>query len=82
MTRIGLVRRVRNVDDKRKLNVFLTPKAQGLKPSLMPYAFRINEVAAAGIPPDDLAVTLRTLRKMSENLTRETAQIIEDGGLV
>jgi DNA-binding MarR family transcriptional regulator len=75
MTRIGLIKRVRNADDKRKLNVFLTPRAEGLKGQLMPYALRINEVAAAGIPPEDLAVALSVLKKMSANLMRETAQL-------
>jgi DNA-binding MarR family transcriptional regulator len=80
MTRIGLVRRVRNTADKRKLNVFLTPRAQDLKDQLMPYAFRINEVAAAGIAAEELAVTLSVLRRMSENLMRETAQLADPEG--
>ncbi|MET0271444.1 MAG: MarR family winged helix-turn-helix transcriptional regulator [Phenylobacterium sp.] len=82
MTRIGLVQRVRNADDRRKLNVFLTPRAEGLKAELMPYAYRINEVAAAGIPPEDLAVALSVLKKMSANLMRETAQLADPEGPV
>ncbi len=80
MTRIGLVRRVRNAADKRKLNVFLTPRAEALKAQLMPHAYRINAIAAAGIPPEDLVVTLRVLHRMSENLMRETARLADPDG--
>lgn len=79
MGRIGLVRRVRNAQDRRKLNVFLTPRAQQLKDELMPYAFRINQIAAAGIAPEELAVTLSVLRRMSENLGRELAAAAAQG---
>ena len=73
MDRIGLVRRERNATDRRKLNVFLTPRGERLKDELMPYAFRINEVAAAGIPPGEIATCLSVLKRMSENLGRELA---------
>jgi MarR family transcriptional regulator, organic hydroperoxide resistance regulator len=78
MAKIGLVRRDRNAMDRRKLNVFLTPRAQRLKGELMPLAFRINEVAAAGVPPQDVAVCLRVLKQVSENLGRELAAVGAD----
>lgn len=80
MARIGLVRRDRNVSDKRKLNVFLTRRAEGLKAELMPVAFRINEVAAAGIPAHDVAICLRVLKQMSENLSREFTAVGAEPG--
>ena len=73
MTQIGLVRRERNVGDRRKLNVFLTPRGETLKAELMPYAFRINAIACQGIPASDLETCLSVLKQMSENLTREAA---------
>ncbi|WP_293902244.1 MarR family transcriptional regulator [Phenylobacterium sp.] len=79
MTRIGLVRRERNVADRRKLNVFLTPKAEGLKALLMPDAHEINAIACAGVDPADLAVGLRVLKQMSANLTREAARVSAEG---
>lgn len=75
MTRGGLVRRERDAADGRKLNVFLTPRGAALKGELMPMAYRINEIAGAGVSPEDLATTLRVLRRMSENLTREAAAV-------
>lgn len=73
MDRIGLVRRERNAGDRRKLNVFLTARGEALRRELMPYAFEINAVAAAGIPAEDLAICLSVLKRMSENLSREMA---------
>lgn len=69
MERLGLIRRERNATDRRKVNVFLTPTADALKPILMPRAHRINEIAGAGISPEDLATCLAVLKRMSENLS-------------
>jgi MarR family transcriptional regulator, organic hydroperoxide resistance regulator len=71
MDRLGLVRRERNPGDRRKLSVFLTPPAQALKAELMPVAYRINDIAAQGIPADELAVCLSVLKRMSTNLSLE-----------
>jgi DNA-binding MarR family transcriptional regulator len=79
MAKIGLVRRERNADDRRKLNVFLTPRAQALKATLMPSAFEINAVACRGVDPRDLEVGLRVLKQMSDNLTREAARLSAGG---
>ena len=79
MARIGLVRRERNADDRRKLNVFLTPRAQALKAALMPSAFEINTIACRGVDAGDLEACLRVLKQMSENLTREAARLSAAG---
>lgn len=81
MTKIGLVRRERNAGDRRKLNVFLTPRAEALKAELMPTAYRINEIASAGIAPADLEIGLRVLKQMSENLAREAARLNAAGAV-
>jgi MarR family transcriptional regulator, organic hydroperoxide resistance regulator len=75
MTHIGLVRRERNAGDRRKLNVFLTPRGETLKAELMPSAFRINAIACEGIPATDVETCLRVLKQMSANLTREAAAL-------
>lgn len=78
MDRLGLVRRERNAIDRRKLNVFLTPRGAGLRGELMPYAFRINEIAAEGIPTADVETCLRVLKRMSENLSRELSGLAKE----
>jgi DNA-binding MarR family transcriptional regulator len=75
MTRIGLVRRERNAGDRRKLNVFLTPRGEALKAELMPHAFRINAIACEGVGAADVETCLRVLKQMSANLTREAAAL-------
>lgn len=79
MTKIGLVRRERNTGDRRKLNVFLTPRAEALKSELLPTAYRINTIASAGIDPADLKIGLRVLKQMSDNLSREAARLNATG---
>lgn len=75
MDRLGLVRRARNAADRRKVNVFLTPKADALKALLMPRAHRINAIAGEGISAEDLATCLAVLKQMSDNLNRESARL-------
>lgn len=77
MERLDLIRRERNAADRRKVNVFLTAKAEALKAELMPMAHQINTIAGAGIAPDELATCLSVLQRMSENLTAETARLAE-----
>lgn len=78
MDRLGLIERVRNAEDRRKMNVFLTPRGEALKGELMPYAHRINAVAAEGVSQRDLETCLRVLKKMSENLAAETARLADE----
>ncbi|MBP2298361.1 MarR family winged helix-turn-helix transcriptional regulator [Azospirillum picis] len=64
----GLVQRVRNSDDRRKMNIFLTERGRALRDAMMPTADEINEIAIQGIDPDDLARTLDVLRRVGANL--------------
>jgi len=70
MERSGLVRRVRSRDDKRRAQVWLTPKAQRLRNELLALARGITDAAEAGIGRDDLALFRRLIRRMTENLDR------------
>lgn len=74
MDRLGLIRRARNAADRRKVNVFVTPKADALKILLMPRAHRINDIAGDGVSPEDLATCLKVLKRMSDNLAQEAAR--------
>jgi DNA-binding MarR family transcriptional regulator len=78
MDGLGLIERVRNAQDRRKMNVFLTPRGEALKAELMPHAHRINEIAGQGVSKRDLETCLRVLKKMSENLTAETARMADE----
>jgi DNA-binding MarR family transcriptional regulator len=70
MEKAGLIRRVRDDVDKRKTQVWLTPKANRLRNQLLRVALRINEEAAEGVEGDELATLRRVLAQMTANLDR------------
>ena len=55
MEKAGLIRRVRSADDKRKAQVWLTPKAQRMRNELLSVARGITDQAEAGLRRDELA---------------------------
>lgn len=75
MDGLGLIERRRNTEDRRKVNVFLTPKGEALEGELMHHARRINKVAGKGVSAEDLETCLRVLKTMSDNLTADTARM-------
>ena len=68
MERRGLVERVRNLHDRRKVNVFLTERGRSLKAELLQCADEVNEQAARGIDRDELLRMLEVLSRVSANL--------------
>jgi MarR family transcriptional regulator, organic hydroperoxide resistance regulator len=64
----GLVRRVRNNADRRKQNVFLTPKGRRLKSKLLPLASEVVNTATAGLGERELALFLGFLSTVQRNL--------------
>lgn len=64
----GLVRRVRNECDRRKVHIHLTPRAKRLRSPLLRHVRDVNVIATAGISPADLEVTRRVLRRLMHNL--------------
>lgn len=73
LERLGLIRRTRNTQDRRKINVFLTARGEALEAELIPTAARVNAIAGAGIAPADLETCLRVLKTMTDNLAAEAA---------
>ncbi len=67
----GLVERVRNRDDRRTINIYLTGKGRALQDDLLSHAREINQAASAGIPPEDLDKVREVLRKLKGNLESE-----------
>jgi len=55
MERDGLVRRVRDESDRRRINVFLTEHGQQLREELVPYAQEVNALATHGLSDQDKA---------------------------
>jgi MarR family transcriptional regulator, organic hydroperoxide resistance regulator len=70
MEKAGLIRRVRSTDDKRKAQVWLTPKAQRMRNELLSVARGITDQAEDGLRRDELAQFRRTIARMTANLDR------------
>jgi len=64
----GLVRRVRDESDRRKMKVLLTPHGSALKERLLPCAKDVNELAASGLSEDEVATLRRLLDRARRNL--------------
>ncbi|WP_244439283.1 MarR family winged helix-turn-helix transcriptional regulator [Azospirillum baldaniorum] len=68
LERCDLVQRVRNPHDRRKVNIYLTPKGKALRADILPGAEEIEEAATQGIAPRELELTVSVLRRVSANL--------------
>ena len=68
MERRGLIMRVRNADDRRKINITLTAQARRLKTELLPHALKINRKATRGMSEREAAELRRLLARMIQNL--------------
>lgn len=66
----GLAVRAPDPSDKRKVKIFLTPKARQLRAALLSDAAEVVDQASAGISQKDLTHLKRTLRKLVLNLER------------
>ncbi|HLZ55550.1 MAG TPA: MarR family transcriptional regulator [Ktedonosporobacter sp.] len=68
MERDGLAKRVRNEQDRRQINVFLTEKGRALRDQLVPYALAGNAVATQGFTEEELRLISALLRRMIGSL--------------
>jgi len=68
MERNGLVKRVRNKDDLRKLHVHLTPKANELKRKLLPIAQEVVDRATRRVSEADKKKLVSLLKAVQSNL--------------
>lgn len=68
MQRNGLVKRIRNTQDRRKLSICLTPKANELKRRLLPIARQVVEQATSSFAPADTKKLLSFLGAIRMNL--------------
>ncbi len=64
----GLVKRVKNHLDRRKQNVFLTPKGRRLKAKLLPLAKEVVDTATGGFAEREVETILDLLQRIQANL--------------
>lgn len=68
MEKAGLISRERDLHDRRKLHVLLTPKGHALRGELLPLAQEVVHKATAGFTPEDKARFLGYLAAVQRNL--------------
>ncbi len=73
MEKAGYISREKREDNRKEVRVFVTGKGAALRPQILACAHEINESLLAGISPEDIAATRRTLLAMIDNLAREPA---------
>ena len=71
MEKRGLVERVRNARDRRKMNIYLTEKGKSLRSKLVPVEEGINELALKGMTEAEQALFDRALRQVLANLSED-----------
>lgn len=70
MIQSGLVKRERNIEDNRKINVFLTDRGRQLKDELLPFARQITEESFTGLSASERDALLASLVLIQENLRK------------
>ncbi|SNS86483.1 DNA-binding transcriptional regulator, MarR family [Noviherbaspirillum humi] len=75
MEKLGYVSRQKIAGNGKQVRVFLTAKGAALRNLIVPAAEEVNQVALAGIPPEDLAATRRTLLAIMHNLGVDEAAV-------
>ena len=74
LVRRGWVRQVRDLEDRRKLKIFLTPKGRRLRDSALPVAVRLQKRALIGLSDEQISELKAILRKIEKNLTPPDAE--------
>jgi len=68
MERAGVIRRVRNAEDRRKMNVFLTARGRALRDDLLPLAAEVNAAGLRGLSKQEVNQLLTLLRRVRVQL--------------
>lgn len=64
----GLIRRVRNSKDARKINIFLTDRGMALKEELVPIAKAVVDESVAGFSASERRAFLANLKAIQNNI--------------
>lgn len=80
MEKKGLVRRVRNADDRRKWHIHLTPKGRALKAKLLPLAREVVDTAVQNLSRGDVTQLLNGLTEVQKSLHATLDRLDERNG--
>lgn len=74
MERSGFVRRVRNKEDRRKINIYLTDQGHALKGKLLPLGIEVVELGLRGLTAREVTMLLGLLSEVQRNLRQEVQE--------
>jgi len=77
LERNGLIERVRNTQDRRTINIFLTDRGRALREELLPGVLELNRVATEGLTREEVQEAFRLLSKMQQNVARRVDEPLE-----
>ena len=80
MEKKGLVRRVRNPNDRRKWHIHLTPKGRTAKVKLLPLAREVVDTAVQNLSRSEVAQLLKNLADVQNSLNTTLARLDGVGG--
>jgi MarR family transcriptional regulator, organic hydroperoxide resistance regulator len=80
MEKKGLVRRVRNPDDRRKWHIHLTPKGRALKNKLLPLAREVVDTAVQNLARGEVAQLLKALAEVQNSVHATLARLDDANG--
>ena len=74
MERVGYIVRRRSTEDRRKIQVYLTPMGRRLRSKLLPYAKINSDHALKGFSPSEVAFLRFALMRIIENFDARTLE--------
>jgi len=77
LTRLNLVTRTRSASSNREVAIKLSAKGDALVGRLIPIAKAYEATAIAGLPPQELAVLKRCLRRVYRNMKDNGARVTQ-----
>jgi DNA-binding MarR family transcriptional regulator len=77
MERGGLIRRIRDSQDRRRQRVQLTAKGRAIRAELLPLAAEVNRIASRGLTAREVQVLRRLAETLRENLAAEERESSE-----
>ncbi|WEK42148.1 MAG: MarR family transcriptional regulator [Candidatus Sphingomonas colombiensis] len=74
MEKKGFVRREQSTTDRRRLHVFLTPKARELEEQLLPHVAEVNELATRNMTEEQVKMLRELLAMVTSNLAEDISE--------